>query len=138
MSELKIPEGTKPLFIPENLRVFKYEYTVSPVEFYRMQLTSIRPDVHPTKLAIMAYIKVYGVDYRDRLLESTICSTLASIRNYESTLRAENLISGYAPDIELNPEIKFCEEDHIQVNFIFKNLNLDNVNHKHYKSKTAR
>lgn len=138
MTELTIPEGTKPLFIPEDRKVFKYTYNVSPVEFYRMQLTFILPEVHPTKIAILAFIKVYGADYRKELLESTICSTLDSVRNYESTLRAENLISGYSPDIELNENIKFCEMDYVQLLYITKDEKIDGVLHKHYKAKANR
>jgi len=138
MIDLTIPKKTKPLFIPEDFRVFMYEHRVSPVEFYRMQLSDIRPDVHPTKIAILAFIKVFGPTYREELLASTICSTLDSIRNYESTLRAENLISGYSPDIELNEQIKFCDQDHIQMNYIIKDDKADGVKHKHYKAKAVR
>jgi len=128
----------KPLFIPTDLKVFKYEFKVSPVEFYNMQLADIIPEVHPTNRVIMAYIKVYGENYRKELLDSTICSTIESIRNYESTLRTANLIYGYSPDIKLNDNIHLCEIDHVKMFYLIKDPNIDYVNHKHYKTKATR
>ena len=46
--------------IPDNYKLFKREFDVSPVEFYRIQLSLIIPNLNNTKLTVLAYIAHYS------------------------------------------------------------------------------
>lgn len=108
---------------------------ISPVEFYRRQLVEIlaNEDISETKIYILAFIKVYGSDYKKHLLESRLCTSLDSIKNYESNLRRCNFISGYHPDIKLNPNIQLQDTNYVLFTFVQIDSNTKDIGHKNYK-----
>ena len=92
--------------VQKNTIPLLYQEEVSPVEFYKRQLDIIlknTPNITVTKLYLLAYIKVYGQEYKKYVLEDRICTTLDSINNYESELRRMKLLQFYWPDAQINP-----------------------------------
>ena len=120
--------------IPDNYKLFKREYNVSPVEFYRIQLSFICKDVNPTKTTILAYLYYYGYkEAMKKILEDRIVVSLSSLYNFISTLRKEGLIVGYQEDIQLIEDIKLVDEDHITLLTLTKDPTKDEVGHKYYR-----
>lgn len=120
--------------IPDNYKLFKREYVVSPVEFYRIQLSFICKDVNPTKTTILAYLYYYGYkEAMKKILEDRIVVSLSSLYNFISTLRKEGLIVGYQEDIQLIEDIKLVDEDHITLLTLTKDPTKDEVGHKYYR-----
>lgn len=121
--------------IPDNYKLFKREYKVSPVEFYRKQLESICPDVKNTKLTILAYLYHYGYqEALKKILEDGIVISLSSLYNFISALRKEGLIIGYEEDIQLVPEIKLCDDNHVIILTLTKDSSKHEVGHKHFRT----
>ena len=120
--------------IPDNYKLFKREYVVSPVEFYRIQLSFICKDVNPTKTTILAYLYYYGYkEAMKKILEDRIVVSLSSLYNFISTIRKEGLIVGYQEDIQLIEDIKLVDEDHITLLTLTKDPTKDEVGHKYYR-----
>lgn len=122
------------LTIPDNYKLFKREYKVSPVEFYRLQLSFICPDVNNTKLTIMAYIHFYGYkDAQKKILEDKIVVSQSSLYNFFSTLRKEGLIVGYEDEMRIIEDIVLCDEDHITLLTLSKDETKNEVEHRYFK-----
>lgn len=120
--------------IPDNYKLFKREFKVSPVEFYRIQLSFICKDVNSTKTTILAYLYCYGYkEAMKKILEDRIVVSLSSLYNFISTLRKEGLIVGYQEDIRLIEDIKLVDEDHITLLTLTKDPTKDEVGHKYYR-----
>lgn len=120
--------------IPDNYKLFKREFKVSPVEFYRIQLSLICRDVSPTKITLLAYLHYY--DYNEairKILEDKIVMSMSSLYNFISNLRKEGLIVGYQDDIKLIDDIKLVDEDHITLLTLTKDPNQDEVRHKYFR-----
>ena len=121
--------------VQKNTIPLLYQEEVSPVEFYKRQLDIIlknTPNITVTKLYLLAYIKVYGQDYKKYVLEDRICTTLDSINNYESELRRMKLLQFYWPDAQINPEIQLKEDSILIFNGIFLDSTKNTVEHKNY------
>lgn len=120
--------------VPDDYKLFKREYRVSPVEFYRIQLSFICKDVNSTKITILAYLYCYGYkEAMKKILEDRIVVSLSSLYNFISTLRKEGLIVGYQEDIRLIEDIKLIDEDHITLLTLTKDPTKDEVGHKYYR-----
>ena len=120
--------------IPDNYKLYKRDYPVSPVEFYRLQLAFICPDVNNTKLTIMAYLHHYGYkEAQQKIMEDRIVVSMSSFYNFISNLRKEGLIVGYEDDIKLVEGIILEEEDHITLLTLTKDYNKDEVGYKHFR-----
>lgn len=120
--------------IPDNYKLFKREFRVSPVEFYRIQLTLICPEVTDTKLTVLSYLYHYG--YKDgfsKLLEDRIVTSKASLFNVISHLRKDGLIVGHEEEIRLVDEIRLCDSDHIQLIYLTKDETIDEVKHRYFR-----
>lgn len=120
--------------IPDGYELLKREFNVSPVEFYRIQLSFICRDVNPTKITILAYLYYYG--YKEgvkRILDDKIVVSMSSLYNFISTLRKEGLIVGYQEDIKLVEDIKLTDENHITLIFLTKDSTKDEVGHKYFR-----
>ena len=121
--------------IPDQYKLFEREYKVSPVEFYRIQLSFICPDVNNTKLTIMAYLYHFGYEEgTKRLLEDKIVISQSSLYNFISSLRKEGLIIGFTTEIELVPEITLCDSDHITLLKLSKDETKNEVGHKYFRT----
>ena len=133
ISPLEGERGIKVL-LPENVEVAYFKKEASLVEFYKHQLDAILESfgTTETKKYILAFIKVYGEDYKKHVLESRISTSRDSINNYESSLRRENLLLGRWPDAKINPEIKFKETATVIITYLSPNSSTD-VNHRNYK-----
>lgn len=120
--------------IPDNCKVYRRSFKVSPVEFYRIQLEHICNGVNQTKLTILAYLYYYGYTKGvEKILEDRIVVSMSSLYNFTSTMRKEGLIVGYEDDIRLNEEIKLVDDPHVTLFFLDIDESKDEVNHKHFR-----
>jgi hypothetical protein len=121
--------------LPEDTAVTYYDKKVGLVDFYKHQLDAILESVGTTetKKYILAFIKVYGSDYKRHVLESRISTSRDSINNYESALRREGLLEGRWPDALINPQIKFNESPLVIITYLTPDEGTLNVNHRNYK-----
>lgn len=120
--------------IPDNYRLFKRDFRVSPAEFYRIQLTLICPEVTDTKLTVLSYLYVYG--YKEgfqKLLKDRIVTSKASLFNVISRLRKDGLIIGHEEEIKLVEDIQLHDEDHIQLIYLTKDYSIDEVKHRYFR-----
>lgn len=121
--------------IPDNYKLFKREYNVSPVEFYRIQLGFICEGVHETKLTILAYLYYYGYKKAvEKILEDRIVVSLSSLHNFISNLRKEGLVVGYAEDLKLVEDIKLIDDPHVTLFYFNKDQTKDEVKHKYFRT----
>lgn len=120
--------------IPDNYKLFKRDFKVSPVEFYRIQLTLICPDVTDTKLTVLSYLYHYGYKVGfSKLLEDRIVTSKASLFNVISHLRKDGLIIGHEEEIKLVEDIKLYDEDQIQLIYLTKDPDNDEVKHRYFR-----
>lgn len=120
--------------------IIQYE-TLSPVEYYKRQLDLIIKDhlkALETKKYLIAFIKVYGKDYKQKVLDSGICTSMDSLANYEKELRVDNLLIGYWPDAIINPGIVFQEAPILLINGFFLDPNETFINHKNFQRTIKR
>lgn len=111
--------------------------SVSPVEFYRVQLGFIIPDINNTMLTILAYVKQYG--YKDAvtaLHKDRVLTSPGSIRNNLTELRRRGLLLGVEPNVRINDDIKLCDADHVTLLILEKDENKNEVKHRYYKEST--
>lgn len=120
--------------IPDDYKLFKREFKVSPVEFYRMQLTLICPDITDTKLTVLSYLYHYGYKVGfAKLLEDRIVTSKPSLFNVISHLRKDGLITGREEEIKLVDEIKLYDENQIQLIYLIKDPDNDEVKHRYFR-----
>lgn len=120
--------------IPDNYKLFKREYNVSPVEFYRIQLGFICQGVNETKLTILAYLYYYG--YQEavkKILEDRIVVSMSSLYNFISTLRKEGLVVGYTDELKLVEGIKLVDDPHVTLFYFNIDTTKDEVGHKYFR-----
>lgn len=122
--------------IPDNYKLLKREYSVHPVEFYRIQLGFIIPEINNTKLTILAYIAAYGYpEGRDQILIDNIVTSKSSLHNFVSEMRTKGIIEGYGDQTKLVDEIMLCNEDHITLLTLRKDSNKNEIGHRYFKTK---
>ena len=120
--------------IPDNYKLFKRVYDVSPVEFYRIQLGFICKDVNETKLTILAYLYYYGYQEAVRkILEDRIVVSMSSLYNFISTLRKEGLVVGYTDELKLVDDIKLVDDPHVTLFYFNIDTTKDEVGHKYFR-----
>lgn len=120
--------------LEDDVKVFSRNFTVGPVEFYRIQLGFIIPTLNNTKLTILAYIAHYGYKIgRIKILDDKILTSKNSLYNFISDLRTEGIVEGYGNDVKLVEGIKLCDEDNVTILTLKKNPELDEVGHKFFK-----
>ncbi len=120
--------------IPDEYKLFQRNFTVNPVEFYRIQLGFIIPTINNTKLTILAYIACYGYkEGKKRILEDGIVTTPNSLYNFVSQMRTQGLLVGYKDDIQLVEEIKLCDENHVTLLTLIKDETKNEIGHRYFK-----
>jgi hypothetical protein len=127
------------LKIPDEYKLLQRKFRVSPVEFYRIQLGFIIPECNNTKLTILSYVHHYGyTEAIKKVYEHKVLTSMDSIKNYLSKLRAESYLIGYEPDVKLNEEIKLENQNNITLLILEKDENLDenDIGHRYYKRQT--
>lgn len=121
--------------IPDNYKLFKREFDVSPVEFYRIQLSLIIPNLNNTKLTVLAYIAHYGYkEARKKIIQDGIVTSQYSLHNFISEMRTKGIIMGYKDDVNLHEDIFLCKENHVTIFQLTKNENKDEVGHKYFRT----
>ena len=98
--------------------MFKREYILPKIEFYKYQLNrSINcpvPVLNDTDITILAYIYVYGDKTTDMIIRDRILTSRNSCVNYIVKLKK----MGYAEKIDtlkLNPYLKISDEDFVEI-----------------------
>lgn len=122
--------------VPDNYKLFKREFDVSPVEFYRIQLSLIIPNMNNTKLSILAYIAHYGYkEARKKIIQDGIVTSVYSLHNFISEMRLKEIVVGYKNNVRLHEDIFLCRENHVTIFQLTKNESKDEVGHKHFRTQ---
>lgn len=122
--------------LPDNYKLFKREFDVSPVEFYRIQMSLIFEDLNNTKLTVLAYIAHYGYkEARKKIIQDGIVTSPFSLHNFISEMRTKGIVTGYKNDVRLHEDIVLCDSNHITIFQLTKNESKNEVGHKYFKSK---
>ncbi len=122
--------------IPDDYKLFRRDFSVSPVEFYRIQLGFIIPNINNTKLTILAYIANYGyVEGRIKLLQDEIVTSKSSLHNFISEMRTQGFIVGYGEDVKLVEDIVLCDDSHITLLTLSKDETKDEIGHRYFKTR---
>lgn len=122
------------LKIPTKYQIVQRKMIVSPIEFYRVQLGFIAPDINNTMLTILAYVKHYGYyDAVDKLHEDKVLTSIGSIRNNLTELRRRGLLLGVEPEVRINDDIQLFDKDLVTLLIMEIDDTKNEVGHRYYK-----
>lgn len=116
---------------------FRRTYTLSPVEFIKFQLNQAInfpiPNLNETDITILAYIYLYKLDAKDKIVKDRILTSITSCHNYFVKLKHMQYILKTEEGYVLNPQLKIIDESFIQINDVNLDLSNSNVNHPYFK-----
>ncbi len=119
------------------MKVYKKEYSLSPVEFIKLQLYFLInvpvPILNETDITVLAYVHVYKEQARDKIFRDRILTSINSCYNYFSKLKSMNYLEKKEDYFVLNPQMVIEDENFVQIFDIKKDESKSNVNHPYYQ-----